>query len=601
MNKWLGNLKITRKLLLAFLVAAMIALIVGAVGLVSIRKLNNSGTMLYEENTLGLNYLGSAYADFNNLRYNVVRFATAETSADREGYASAIKDLRASVEDLLTKYESTYITSQVTDDYKNTKTDWETYQSDIDQDMQAGSIAKETTQLGDSLENSFKKLMEVDVPAAKAKCDSNLVLARNTTIIMIATLLLGAVIALYLGMYISGTISKPMEKFATFAEMLAIGDIDIDKVLDEKDKLLKNRKDEVGTLAKSFHDIIASTVEQAHKTQAIAEGDLTTSITIRSENDIIGKELSELVERFHTLAASIVSAADQVASGADLVSNSSTSLSQGATEQASTVEELTASLEEISSQTSLNAQNADKANEIATTAKTNANSGNTQMKEMLGAMDEINTSSASIYKIIKVIEDIAFQTNILALNAAVEAARAGQHGKGFAVVAEEVRTLAARSSKAANETAEMIEDSIKKVESGTKIAKNTADALVKIVDEVDKVADLVNSIAVASKEQAQGVEQINQGLVEVSQVVQTNAATSEESAAASEELSGQADQLKEYVSVFKLKGSSQTAPVIDKMDKKNEKDPEKPKVSSPAKSNAGKAKIALSDSEFGKY
>jgi methyl-accepting chemotaxis protein len=308
------------------------------------------------------------------------------------------------------------------------------------------------------------------------------------------------------------------------------------------------------------------------------------------------------VHELNDLVTSIVSAADQVASSAGLVSDSSVALSHGATEQASTVEELTASVEEISSQTGLNAQNAEKANSLALNAKTNADEGNRQMKEMLSAMDDINASSGSIYKIIKVIEDIAFQTNILALNAAVEAARAGQHGKGFAVVAEEVRTLAARSSKAASETADMIEDSIRKVDAGTKIAKDTAGALNQIVEEVENVATLVNSIAVASKEQALGIEQINQGIIEVSQVVQTNAATSEESAAASEELSGQASQLKEIVSVFKLRNASAASSGAREAKAGRDEaggEGSKAKISAPAKKNP--PKISLSDNEFGKY
>jgi methyl-accepting chemotaxis protein len=275
-----------------------------------------------------------------------------------------------------------------------------------------------------------------------------------------------------------------------------------------------------------------------------------------------------------------------------MVSDSSFALSQGAAAQASSVQELTATLTEVSAKTNESAANAEKANALAQNAKTNAIVGNDQMKEMLGAMDEINESSSSINKIIKVIDDIAFQTNILALNAAVEAARAGQHGKGFAVVAEEVRNLAAKSANAAKETTDMIEGSMRKVEAGTKIANNTAAALGQIVEQVEKAANLVQAISISSNEQAAAIQQINQSIALVSQVVQTNAATAEESAAASEELSAQAAQLKEAVNAFTI----QTAKTLE------------PSASRPAArlGNASKpaapakAKISL-EGDFGKY
>jgi methyl-accepting chemotaxis protein len=217
---------------------------------------------------------------------------------------------------------------------------------------------------------------------------------------------------------------------------------------------------------------------------------------------------------------------------------------------------LTASVIEIADQTKKNATNANQANQLSTEAKQKALQGNDQMKMMLTSMEDINKSSQDISKIIRVIDDIAFQTNILSLNAAVEAARAGQHGKGFAVVAEEVRSLAARSAEAANNTTALIEGSINKVKAGTEIANETADALVEIVAEIEKSAYLVEEIAKASNEQAYGIAQISQGIEQVSQVVQTNSATAEESAAASQELFSQAEMLKEMVGAFQTKKAS---------------------------------------------
>jgi methyl-accepting chemotaxis protein len=192
-----------------------------------------------------------------------------------------------------------------------------------------------------------------------------------------------------------------------------------------------------------FMDLLFATREKVEDAKKIAAGDLTTKVHIRHPNDMLGNALQDLVNNTHKIVSVISSTADQVASRAGQVSDSSFALSQGASAQASSVQELTASLAEVASQTNLSAQNAEKANALAQDAMKNAEIGNTHMKEMLGAMDEINVSSGNIGKIIKVIDDIAFQTNILALNAAVEAARAGQHGKGFAVVAEEVRICGA--------------------------------------------------------------------------------------------------------------------------------------------------------------
>jgi len=349
----------------------------------------------------------------------------------------------------------------------------------------------------------------------------------------------------------------------------------------------------------------------------IADGNLNVGITgdYRGDFTAIKDSLNLIIDSLNEILGGINVAAEQVSNASEQVASSSQMLAQGAAEQSSAIEQLTASITQIAAQTNQNAAYANQANELALNARDNAVEGNTQMKGMLDAMEAINESSGNISKIIKVIDEIAFQTNILALNAAVEAARAGQHGKGFAVVAEEVRNLAARSASAAKETTDMIEGSIKKTEAGTRIAGETATALSKIVDGVSKAAALVGDIAVASNEQATGIAQIDKGVEQVSQVIQTNAATAEESASASEELSSQADLLKKQVGKFTLKkrevnysASIQSlSPEILELLEEMLRDRKFMQLNGGEKTKHGssrsnpKAKISLSDDEFGKY
>ena len=607
--KWFENINITKKLITGFLIVSLFAVIVGLVGLYGIKTINSAASDLYKKDTLSIQFSGDAGVVFQQMRYSALKMTTINVN-DKTAIKSAVEDLNTTfdqVDELLEKCDTSITNAEIRTVLAEIISDWSKYKSAMSaqnqQRLNGEIVGVDNTlvELGSNLRDNFLKLFEMISARAALRSADNDSLAMRVSLIMIGVIVFLLTASIWLGVNISRIIARPMGVLTKVANLLVVGNVNTNTVLSENDYQLMYRKDEIGDLATAFHKLIASTKDQALASQQVASGDLTVNIAVRSDEDILGKGLSGVVSGLSDIMRRLAATAEQVASGSNHVSDSSMALSQGATEQASTVEELTASVEEISSQTSINAQNAEKASSLALNAKSNANTGNTQMKEMLVAMDDINASSGSIYKIIKVIEDIAFQTNILALNAAVEAARAGQHGKGFAVVAEEVRTLAARSSKAASETTEMIEDSIRKVDIGTKIAKETADALSKIVDEVEKVANLVDSIALASKEQALGIEQINQGIIEVSQVVQTNAATSEESAAASEELSGQAAQLKEIVSVFKLNNTSVHTGILESKVEKSDANKYNARVSSPSKSRTQKARISLSDSEFGKY
>jgi len=285
----------------------------------------------------------------------------------------------------------------------------------------------------------------------------------------------------------------------------------------------------------------------------IAKGDLTHSINREYAGDFtaIKESINQITKTLNKTMYNIVTASDLVLEGSAQISRSANTLAQGAAEQAGSIEELTASIDEINSQTRDNATNAQQALALADESQNNAETGNREMSALLEAMDGITKSSNEISKIIKTIEDIAFQTNLLALNAAVEAARAGEHGKGFTVVAEEVRALAAKSREAVQNTSSLIQESIRRVNDGTKCANDTANSLGCIVGNVAEVAEVIERIHEASKNQAESIGNISTGINEISQVTQSNTATSQESAASAEELNTQAITLKEMVKFFK--------------------------------------------------
>ena len=359
-------------------------------------------------------------------------------------------------------------------------------------------------------------------------------------------------IAILAAVLFSRTISKPILLLVSGAQNLAIGDINLSSVNHSEFDRIKGRSDELGIIGDSFSSLINYQTEKADIAREIANKNLQVEASVSSEKDTLGKSFKEMVYALNELLGQVNSAVEQVNSGADQVSQASQNLSQGATEQASSLEEITSSTNEVNSQSKQNAENATEAHGIAKQATEDAESGNQQMKQLSEIMERINASSDEINKVVKVIDDIAFQINLLALNANVDAARAGKYGKGFAVVADEVRNLAVKSADSVKQTTQMVQDTVNNIKQGTEAAEATATQLTSIVDGSGKVADFLEEIAQASREQAQAIEQITEGLDQIDQATQASTASAEESASASEELAGQAQQLRSMVAQFKL-------------------------------------------------
>ncbi|MCB9668096.1 MAG: PAS domain-containing protein [Alphaproteobacteria bacterium] len=339
-------------------------------------------------------------------------------------------------------------------------------------------------------------------------------------------------------------LTTPMLQACSALKMLASGHLPPPMTLEVQGDLAVFR-DAVNELVRSSGQIIGVA-------EAIAGGDLTAEVVPRSDEDALLGAFAKMVTDLRDFVRQTRDSSREVASNASEMQKSTQTVASTNQTSAASLEEISATMVELAAQTRHNAGNAQEAVVLAKAARDAASAGDTRMTDMLASMATINESSKQIFNIIKVIDDIAFQTNLLALNAAVEAARAGAHGKGFAVVAEEVRNLAARSAKAAQETAGLIADSMKKVEAGTALARVTAEGFVAIRKSVTQATDLVEDIASSSAEQSDGIEQVNGGLTRLEDIVQHNAAVSEQMAAAASELSSQADRIQRLVNRYKV-------------------------------------------------
>lgn len=372
-------------------------------------------------------------------------------------------------------------------------------------------------------------------------------------VVSLALLAVAAMFVLVI-LQVRRVIGRPVAELSRAATRIAEGELD--------QEIHYRSKDELGVLADDFNrvtlrlrDYVRYIDEISRTLYEIAEGNLTFTL----QNEYAGEfakikdSLEEISRSLNGTIGQLRAASRDVASGAEQVSGGAMTLSQGSNEQSAEVEALAGHIDSVSDSVRKIAQGASKADQISHIVKDGLLQSNEKMQNLTQTIQKISDRSAEIHKIVKAIEDIAFQTNILALNAAVEAARAGAAGKGFAVVADEVRNLAGKSSQAAQETTVLLNQTVGSMDEGVRAARDTSEFMLTVVTQADEMSSLISGIAAYTKQQTTNAEEITRGIEQIASVVQSNVATAEASAAASEELSGQATVLREMVAKFRLK------------------------------------------------
>lgn len=566
--KKFSDLSIAQKLLTGFLSLVLCMIIIGGVGAFGMVEIKNMDTYMYEKQTAPIADLYEANTSLLLIRSEVrggMIYAGEPQKVDEyyQKYLQEKKDYDTKIQayrQTMYRSDSIALYDETTKLIENTyvpaveKSFASSKSGDKESAMKAIlDISDEMTTINDNLD----KLVENRMDAVEQTSDSNGTTAMMLIGVLIVIIALGAGAAIFLGRRISDSISKPVRRVADAAGEIALGRVNID--LSDV-----NSKDETGVLAAAFTRMLEGIRKQVQVAERIGNGDFTQPVPLRSNEDVMGLSLQKIEDDLSATLQLISVAADQVNTGSEQVSSAAQALSSGTTEQAATVEELNASAVSVAQQAEQNAISVRKAMDFVEQAGRGAAESNRHMQSLNTAMREIGASSQEISRITKLVEDIAFQTNILALNAAVEAARAGSAGKGFAVVADEVRNLAAKSAEAAKQTSDLIQKSVSTVSDGERLAEETLKLLEVVSEKAQMVDQAIREIESASSEQAAAIEQINESLSQVSAVIQTNAATAEESSASSEELAAQAQALQSEVVKFKLASGRERVPFQDK-------------------------------------
>jgi methyl-accepting chemotaxis protein len=525
--KWFYDLKIAAKLIVAFVVVLLLTAALGVFAIIQLARVNAASTELATNWMPSIKAASDMKYDLARLRAGTGQLILANDSSSREYFSKSVNNTLEQLAKDEKRYESLISEPEERAAYGEYVRQREAYMPQQKAVMDAAINGRsdeaatvlrgQSSKLFGSMSELVNKIVKINEDGGDRASKRGDDLYASARIMIIAVLIGAVVIGLALAFWLSRLISTSLKQAVAVAQTVAAGDL--------TSQIRVTSKDETGQLLQALQDM--------------------------------NRNLVAIVSEVRTGTDTIATASNQIASG-------NLDLSSRTEQQASSLEETASSMEELTSTVKQNADNAQQANQLAASASQVAGKGGAVVSQVVTTMASINDSSKKIVDIIAVIDGIAFQTNILALNAAVEAARAGEQGRGFAVVASEVRSLAQRSATAAKEIKELIDDSVSKVDTGSKLVNEAGTTMQEIVQSIQRVTDIMSEITAASTEQSAGIEQINQAVTEMDNVTQQNAALVEEASAAAQAMQDQAAKLMSVVSRFKLDGmqARTAAPVL---------------------------------------